>query len=349
MQEMEKTIFRFAHQEYLWLLAILPALIAVYIGFVFIRKRSLKRFGDTELLQELMPFASWVRNRFKFILLLISLGLLIIAIAGPQFGSKIKEVNRKGIEIIIALDVSNSMLARDIKPDRLTRAKQSIARLIDQLQNDRLGLIVFAGDAYTQIPITSDYVSAKMFLSGVSSTMVSRQGTAIGSAIELAMKSFSSQEEINRAIVIISDGENHEGNAIDIARSAAEKGIRVYTIGIGLPEGVPIPDSENSYIKEYRRDRNGNIVTTRVNEQMLAEIASEGNGKYYRASTGNIGLNDLYSELNRLEKTEMESKVFSEYEEQFPAIIWIVLGLLVLELIVLERKNKWFKNIKLFN
>jgi Ca-activated chloride channel family protein len=345
---MEKAIFRFAHQEYLWLLALLPVIVAVYAGFLWIRKRSLRKFGDPVLLKDLMPDTSMLRYHIKFMLLLLSIGLLIVAIAGPQFGSKIKEVKRKGIEIMIALDVSNSMLARDIEPNRLERAKQAISRLIDKLENDRLGMIVFAGDAYIQIPITSDYASAKMFLSGVSTAIVSRQGTAIGSAIELAMKSFSSQEGINKAIIIISDGENHEGNAIEKAREAAEKGINVYTIGIGLPEGVPIPDSENSFIKEYRRDRDGNIVTTRLNEQMMNEIAQAGNGKYFRATAGNMGLNDLYTVLNRLEKTEMESRAYSEYEEQFPAIIWIVLGLLLLDLILLERKNKRFKNITLF-
>jgi Ca-activated chloride channel family protein len=345
---MEKAIFRFAHQEYLWLLALLPVMIAVYAGYLWIRKRSIRKFGDPVLLKDLMPDASMLRYHIKFFLVLLSIGLLIVAIAGPQFGSKIKEVKRKGIEIMIALDVSNSMLARDIEPNRLERAKQAISRLIDKLENDRLGMIVFAGDAYIQIPITSDYTSAKMFLSGVSTAMVSRQGTSIGSAIELAMKSFSSQEGINKAIVIISDGENHEGDAVEKAREAAEKGVKIYTIGIGLPEGVPIPDAENSYIKEYRRDRDGNIVTTRLNEQMMSEIAQAGNGKYFRATAGNMGLNDLYSVLNRLEKTEMESRAYSEYEEQFPAIIWIVLGLLVLDLIIMERKNKWFKNFTLF-
>lgn len=345
---MEKAIFRFAHQEYLWLLLIIPLMIAVYAGFLWNRQRSLKKFGDPELLNELMPFASKGRYNLKFILLMLSTGLLIVALAGPQFGSKIRDVKRKGIEIMIALDVSNSMLARDIEPNRLERAKQAIARMIDKLENDRIGLIVFAGDAYIQIPITNDYVSAKLFLSGVSTAMVSRQGTAIGSSIELAMKSFSSQEEINKAIIIISDGENHEGNAVELAGNAAEKGIKVFTIGIGLPEGVPIPDSDNSYIREYRRDKSGNIVTTRLNEQMLNEIAEAGNGKYFRASSGNIGLNDLYAVLNKLEKTEMESKTYSDYEEQFPAIVWIVLGLLVIDLMILERKNKRFKHISLF-
>ncbi len=345
---MEKAIFRFAHQEFLWLLAILPVMIAVYLWYVWSKQKALKKFGDPALLKELIPDASMARIHIKFIVILLSVGLLITALAGPQFGSKIREVKRKGIEIMIALDVSNSMKARDIEPNRLERAKQSISKLIDKLENDRLGLIVFAGDAYMQIPITGDYTSAKMFLSGVSTAMVSRQGTAIGSAIELAMKSFSSQEEVSKAIIIISDGENHEGNAVDMARSASEKGIGVYTIGIGLPEGVPIPDSESSYVREYRRDRNGNIVTTRLNEQMLMEIAQAGNGKYFRATSGNIGLNDLYIMLNKLEKTEMESRVYAEYEEQFPAIIWIVLGLLILDLILLERKNKWFKKISLF-
>jgi Ca-activated chloride channel family protein len=345
---MEKAIFRFAHQEYLWLLAILPVMMAVYAGFIWLRKRSIRKFGDPVLMKDLMPDASLIRYHSKFILGLLSIGLIIVALAGPQFGSRIREVKRKGIEIMIALDVSNSMLARDIEPSRLERAKQAISRLIDKLQNDRLGMIVFAGDAYIQIPITSDFTAAKMFLSGVSTAMVSRQGTAIGSAIELAMKSFSSQEGINKAIVIISDGENHEGDAVEKAKEAAEKGISVYTIGIGLPEGVPIPDSDNSYIKEYRRDKSGNIVTTRLNEQMLSEIAQAGNGKYFRATAGNIGLNDLYTVLNRLEKTEMESRTYSEYEEQFPAIVWIVLSLLVLDLLVLERKNKWLKNFTFF-
>ncbi len=346
---MEKEVFRFAHNEYLWLLALLPGMIIIYLIHTIIRKKSVKTFGDHELMNILMPYVSFTRNHIKFVLFLISFTLLILAFAGPQFGSKIKEIKRNGIEIIIALDVSNSMMARDVQPNRLERAKQAIARLIDKLENDRLGMIVFAGDAYTQIPITNDYIAAKMFLSGISTNMVSRQGTAIGSAIELAMKSFSQQEDINRAIIIISDGENHEGNAPEIARNAAAKGIKIYTIGIGKPEGVPIPDSESSFIKEYRRDRNGNIVTTRLNEQMLMEIAKEGNGKYFRAVSGNLGLNELYQALNKLDKAEIDSKVFSEYEEQFPALVWIALSLLVIELFIPERKNKWLKNVKLFS
>jgi Ca-activated chloride channel family protein len=345
---MEKEAFRFAHKEFFWLLVLLPVMIILYISYISIKKKSIKTFGDYELVNQLMPFVSFTRSHIKFFLMLLSITLLIIALAGPQFGSKIREVKRKGIEIIIALDVSNSMMARDVQPSRLERAKQAIARLIDQLENDRLGMIVFAGDAYTQIPITSDYVAAKMFLAGVSTNMVSRQGTAIGSAIELAMKSFSQQEDISRAIIIISDGENHEGNALEIARNAAAKGIKIYTIGIGKPEGVPIPDSESSYIKEYRRDQNGNIVTTRLNEQMLLEIAKVGNGKYFRAISGNLGLNELYLALNKLDKSEIDSKVFSEYEEQFPVLIWFALFLLVIELTLLERKNKWFRNVKLF-
>jgi len=329
-------------------LALLPVLVILYLSFVWFKKKSVKTFGDYELVNKLMPYVSLTRSHFKFFLMLLSITLLIIAIAGPQFGSKIKEVKRKGIEIIIALDVSNSMMARDVQPNRLERAKQIISKLIDQFENDKLGMIVFAGDAYTQIPITSDYIAAKMFLAGVNTNMVTKQGTAIGSAIELAMKSFSQQEKINRAIIIISDGENHEGNAIEMARDAAAKGIKIYTIGIGKPEGVPIPDSESSFIKEYRRDRNGNIVTTRLNEQMLLEIAREGNGKYFRAVSGNLGLNELYIALNKLDKTEIESKVFSEYEEQFPAFIWIVLFLLIFELVLRERKSKWLSNIKLF-
>jgi Ca-activated chloride channel family protein len=344
---MEKAIFRFAHQEYLWLLAVLPVIFILYILFVIARKRSVKRFGDPALIMELMPYASLARAHLKFVLVLISLGLIIVALAGPQFGSKIREVKRKGIEIIIGLDVSNSMMARDIEPNRLERSKQAISRLIDKLENDRLGLIVFAGDAYIQIPITNDYISAKMFLSGISTAMVTRQGTAIGSAIELATKSFGPNKDINKAIIIISDGENHEGNALEMARKAKEMGIKVFTIGIGQPEGVPIPDGEGDFTREYRRDRDGNIVTTKLNEQMLAEIAREGDGKYFRASSGNIGLNDLYAVLNKMEKSEIDAKEFSEYEEQFPFIIWIVLSLLIIDILIMERKNKWLQKIRI--
>jgi Ca-activated chloride channel family protein len=258
-------------------------------------------------------------------------------------------MKREGIEIIVALDVSNSMMAEDIKPNRLEKAKQELSRLMDRLENDRLGLIVFAGDAYTQIPVTNDYLSAKMFLSGIGTNMVSRQGTAIGAAIELASRSFSPQTKASKVIIIISDGENHEGGVEDACKKAADKGIRIFTIGMGLTQGARIPLREDAYNRDFRRDSEGNFVITRLNEQMLKEIAAAGNGHYYRANSPNMGLNDMLAQLNKLDKAEMEYREYTEYEEQFPVLIWIALALLIGEYMVLDRKNRWLKKIRVFN
>jgi Ca-activated chloride channel family protein len=296
-----------------------------------------------------MPDFSRFRRNVKAFLMLMAVTLLILALAGPQFGSRLTEVKREGIEIIVALDVSNSMLAEDIRPNRLERAKQELSRLLDKLENDRVGLIVFAGDAYTQIPITNDYLSAKMFLNGISTTMVSRQGTDIGSAIELAMKSFSPQNAASKSIIIISDGENHEGNVEEACKNATEKNIRIFTIGMGLPQGSRIPMGDGALDRDFRRDKEGNFVLTRLNEQMLMEIADAGKGKYYRSSAPNLGLGDLLSELNKMDKAEMEYRVYTEFEEQFPLLIWMVFGILAFDLLLIDRKNRWLKKISLFN
>jgi len=341
-------MFRFEHTEYLWALLLIPLLIGLY-GFRYFRRRSdLKKFGNPVIITSLMPDYSSFRRKVKTILLISVVALLVLAIAGPQFGSKLREVKREGIEIMVALDVSNSMLAEDIKPNRLERAKQELSRLMDKLENDRVGLIVFAGDAYTQIPITNDYLSAKMFLAGINTSMVSRQGTDIGSAIELATRSFSPKTAASKAIIIISDGENHEGNVKEACEKATKSGIRIYTIGMGLPQGVRIPLNENEYNRDFRRDNKGNFVVTRLNEQMLADIAASGDGKYYRANSPNIGLNDLLSHLDQLNKTEMKFRVYTEFEEQFPVLVWVAFGLLVFDFILIDRKNRWFR-IRLFD
>ena len=341
-------MFRFEHTEYLWALMVLPLLAGLY-GYRYFRRRSdLKKIGNPVIITSLMPDYSSFRRKVKAILLIAVFALLVLAIAGPQFGSKLREVKHEGIEIMVALDVSNSMLAEDIKPNRLERAKQELSRLMDKLENDRVGLIVFAGDAYTQIPITNDYLSAKMFLAGINTSMVSRQGTDIGSAIELAIRSFGQKTTASRAIIIISDGENHEGNVKQACEKAAESGIRIYTIGMGLPQGVRIPLNENEYNRDFRRDNDGNFVVTRLNEQMLADIAAAGGGKYYRANSPNMGLGYLLSHLDQLDKVEMEYRVYTEFEEQFPVLVWIAFGLLVFEFILIDRKNRWFR-IRLFD
>lgn len=341
-------MFRFAHSEFLYFLFGIPVLILIYIIAYQIKRKAIRKFGNLSVISQLMPDVSYIRPHLKFIILTFALIILILAIAGPQFGSKLKEVKRKGIEIIIALDISNSMLAEDIQPNRLERAKQAILRLLDQLENDRIGLIVFAGDAYTQVPITSDYSGARMFLSNINTNIVTRQGTAIGKALRLAGNSFTQDAESNKAIIIISDGENHEGDAIQEAEQANEKGIKVYSIGMGSPDGSPIPLRGAYNQKEFLKDRHGNVVTSKLNTRMLSQIAMAGGGKYYHATSTNVGLNKLFSDLNKLAKVEIEAKVYSEYEEQFPALIWLTLGLIILDFIILERKNKLLKNIKIF-
>jgi Ca-activated chloride channel family protein len=273
--------------------------------------------------------------------------MVIIILARPQFGSKLEEVKKEGAEVIIALDVSNSMLAGDIQPDRLTRAKQALTRLIDNLDNDRIGLIVFAGDAYTQIPITTDYVSAKMFLNAIGPDMVPKQGTAIGAAIDLGMKSFSPGEGKSKAMIIITDGENHEDDPVSSAAEAAKAGIVIHTIGIGSEDGVPVPVTVNGK-KEFLKDIDGNTVISKLDEDILKKIAIASGGSYVRANNSNIGLDEIFSEINKMKKQEMESTVYTEYNDQFQIFAAISIFLLILDFIIMERKNRKLSNIRLF-
>ncbi|WP_241558286.1 vWA domain-containing protein [Mariniphaga sediminis] len=341
-------MFRFAHIEYLWGLLIIPLLALFFILSRVARKRALRRFGNHETIKELMPFASKSRPAFKFIVVMLALAFFIVGAARPQFGSKLKKMKREGIELIIALDVSNSMMAEDIQPNRLERSKRAISRLVDRLKDDKIGLIVFAGEAYTQLPITSDYNSAKLFLEAVNTQMVPRQGTAIGAAINLAMRSFTPEGEANKAIVIITDGENHEDDPLAAAEEAINNGIVVHTIGMGLPQGAPIPFSSNGQ-KDYMRDNDGNVVVTKLDEPMLEKIAAAGNGIYVRANNAQVGLNALFDEINKMETEEMEALVYSEYDDQFQYFFAIGIFLLLLEFIILERKNRYLMKVKLFS
>lgn len=341
-------MFRFGNIEYLYLLVIIPVLILLFMILFSLRKKALHRFGDMLVIEQLMPALSLARPVIKFMLILLALTSLIFGIARPQFGSKLREIKREGVEIIIALDVSNSMMAEDIKPNRLERAKQAIAKLVDRLVNDKIGLIVFAGDAYTQIPITTDYVSAKLFLNTISTDIVPRQGTAIGSAIDLGIKSFTQQEETSKALIIITDGENHEDDAMETARAAVEKGIRVHTIGIGLPKGAPIPVYNNGQ-KNYLKDNAGETVISKLDEDMLRKIAVAGEGVYIRSTDTRVGLDKLFDEINKMEKQEMEAKVYSDYDERFQYVFGMGLFFLLLEFFILERKNRWLSKIKIFD
>lgn len=339
-------MFRFANPDYLYLLFILPFLVGFYVYALIAKKKALKRYGNPQLLSELMPEVSPKRQYLKFWLLFASITLVIFIIAGPQFGSKLETVKREGVEIMVCLDVSNSMLAEDVAPNRLTKAKQMLSRLTDGFSNDKLGLIVFAGDAFTQLPITSDYISAKMFLSSIDPSMVSTQGTAIGAAINLAMRSFTPNETSDKTIILITDGENHEDDAIGAAKKAAEKGVHVNIVGMGQPQGSPIPlGGGNNFMK----DKEGNVVVTKLNEQMCQEIAAAGNGMYVRADNTNAALKALQSEIEKMNKSELDSKVYSEYNEQFQVLAWIALFLLIVEFLTMDRKNRIFRKVKLFS
>lgn len=340
-------MFRFAHPDYLYLLAVLPVLFGIYIYFIYKKRINLKKFGDPRLLRQLMPEVSHKRQSLKFWFLFAGVTVCIFIVAGPQFGTKLETVKKKGIEVMVCLDVSNSMLSEDITPSRLEKSKQTLSRMIDGFSNDKVGLIVFAGDAYIQLPITSDYLAAKMFLSSINTNMISKQGTAIGSAISLAANSFSSNETSEKTIIVITDGENHEDDAVGAAQAAAEKGIKVNIVGIGTLQGAPIPVQPGS--NNFRKDASGNFVVTSLNEEMCQQIAAAGKGIYVRSDNSNAALKTLQAELNKMSKSELESKVYSEYDEQFQTLAWIALILLILDFFVLDRKNRVFRKVKLFS
>ena len=338
-------MFRFEEPTYLYLLLLLPFLAAFYLYSNYRRRKAIRKFGDPVLMAQLMPDVSKYRPDVKFWLVFAAIGLFAVLLARPQFGSKLETVKRQGVEVMIALDISNSMLAQDVQPSRLEKAKRLVAQLVDKMENDKVGMIVFAGDAFTQLPITSDYISAKMFLESINPSLISKQGTAIGAAINLATRSFTPQEGVGRAVIVITDGENHEGGAVEAAKAAAEKGIQVSVLGVGMPDGAPIPVEGTN---DFRRDRDGNVVVTRLNEQMCQEIAQAGDGIYVRVDNSNAAPKVIAQEINKMAKADVETQVYTEFNEQFQAVAWIILLLLLAEMLILERKNPLFRNIHLF-
>ena len=338
-------MLRFEDPSYLWLLWLIPVLVLVRLVGWRRRKAKLKRLGDPELLKQLMPNISKYRPTVKFVLMLAALALLIVMVARPQMGSKISHDKRHGIETIICLDISNSMLAQDVAPSRLDKSKMLIENLVDNFNNDKIGLIVFAGDAYVQLPITSDYVSAKMFLQNINPSLIQTQGTNIGEAIALASKSFSQQENVGRAIIVITDGENHEEGAQEAAAAANKQGVNVFILGIGNPQGAPIPMGDGSYLK----DHSGNTVMTALNEQMCRELAQAGKGEYIHVDNTSDAERKLNDDITKLQKGDVTSVVYSAYDEQFQAVGILVILLLIIEICINEIKNPLIKNIKLFN
>ena len=328
-------MINFAQAQFLALLLLIPFLFLIQALVLKLRSNRIRKFGDENLVRQLMP--SYSRSKVWVRLTFFALGFLffVIGLSRPQIGAKIKEHETKGAEIMIALDVSNSMLAEDYSPNRLERAKLAITRLVDKLRDDRIGLIVFAGNSFVQLPITTDYVSAKMFLNSISTDSVPIQGTAIGEAINTAIRSFSAQSEKSRAVIIITDGENHEDDPVAAAKQAAEMGIRVFTIGVGSPEGKPIPMDG-----ELLKDKEGNIVVTRLDEAVLQEVASVGNGAYVRAGNSEFGLNPIIDDIRKMEDEKYNSIVFEEFDEQFMYFMAIALFFFVLEMLIGDRRSK---------
>ena len=339
-------MFRFAHPEFLYLFIALPFVFAVYIYLNIKKRKDVSKIGTLDLVKQMMPELSLKRSYLKFWIVFTALALGILLVAGPQFGTKVEKVEKRGIELVIAVDVSNSMLARDVKPDRLSRAKQILSRLIDARKDDKVALIVFAGEAYVQMPLTSDTQSAKLFLNSIDPSLVPVQGTVISKAIDLGINSFSSEKGVDKAMILITDSEDQEGDAIQMAKKAAEAGIMVNVIGIGSVEGAPIPESQ--YSNNYKTDAEGNIVVTKLNDQMARDIAENGKGLFVQADNTNSAMNALESELDKLQKKELGSLAYSEYDEKFPIIAWILLIVLIIEVCIFDKKNRLFRNVRIF-
>ena len=338
-------MFQFENIEILWLLLVLAVLLALYIIDRYRANKSLRSFGNSEIVKSVFSEVSKFRRFLKLSMLLLAIGLVIIAIANLQAGTKLQRIKREGGDLIICLDVSKSMLAEDLSPNRIERSKLAIENLIDQLKGDRIGLVVFAGHAYVKLPITTDYNAAKLFLQGINTDMVPTQGTDIGEAIEQAISCFGKDVGKSKAIIVITDGEDHEEIAIEQAKKAAKKGITVHTIGVGSAQGVPIPEYDEDKKVGLKRDQNDNVIITKLNENLLNEIASATGGVYVKASNADMGLSKIRTEINKMAKKEIDSNRFSDYEDQFQ---WFILGaiiLLVIEMVMKLSPSKWFKKL----
>ncbi|MEI7596781.1 MAG: VWA domain-containing protein [Bacteroidota bacterium] len=341
-------MIRFEHSFFLYSLLVIPLLILLFIAFSKAKKRAMNDFGDSNIIKQLIPEYSDIRPRLKFYCLIMVITLIIIGISNPQVGSKIETAKRKGVDLMVVLDISNSMLAQDIKPNRLERAKQAIQKLIDKLDNDRIGLVVFAGKAFIQLPITTDYSAAKLFLDNTNTKLIGTQGTNIGEALQLAEKSFQENDKKNKAIIVISDGEDHQEDAMTIASEIAAKGIKIFTIGMGTPQGSPIPEISRNMQLTFKSDENGSVIISKLNEITLQKLAATGNGVYVNANNTNDGLDIIFNDINKIEKVEFEAREFSEFESRFQYLLFAALLVLVFELFIAEKKGKLFSNVNLF-
>ncbi|KUO67123.1 MAG: BatB protein [Lutibacter sp. BRH_c52] len=324
-------------------------MVVLFLLVLWWKKRIQKRFADPKLIQKLSPEKSTFKSFLKLIVFCFTLFFLIISLANPKMGTKLETVKRQGVDIVFALDVSKSMVAEDIAPNRLEKAKQIITKVIENLGSDRIGIIIYAGSSYPLLPITTDYAAAKMFLQNANTEMVSNQGTAINDAIERALSYYDNDEQTNRFLVIVSDGEDHQENTLELAKEAAEKGIKIYTVGIGTAKGGPIPLKDNGRVIAYKKDSKGMVVVTQMNEQILREIANVGNGKYINGNKTQETIATIKEVLAKAEKNEFETKQFSDYEDQFQWFVGIGLLLLIIDVTLLDKKTKWVQKLNLFN
>ncbi|WP_282048585.1 VWA domain-containing protein [Maribacter aquivivus] len=335
---------------YFYLLIIIPVIVVLFLLLLVWKKRTQKKFADTELLKRLTPNRSYNKGGLKLVVFILALALMIIGLVNPKIGTKLETVKREGVDIVFSVDVSKSMLAEDIAPNRLEKAKRLVSEIINQLASDRIGIIAYAGQAYPQLPITTDYGAAKMFLQGMNTDMLTSQGTAIDQAIELATTYYDDAEQTNRVLFIISDGEDHsEGSTLDAVEDAVDEGIIIYTIGVGKEKGAPIPIKRNGILESLKKDNQGETVITRLNESVLVDIANEGDGQYIDGSNTEAAVEFIKEELLKMDKKEFEAKQFAEYKDQFQWFIGGALLLLFLDIFILDRKTSWLKKLNLFN
>ena len=334
---------------YLWLLLLIPVVILLYLIFRLWQKRARSKFAKPELLSFLTPNRSSFKPFLKLSLILLALASLIFGLVNPKVGSQLETVKREGVDIVFAVDVSKSMEAEDIAPNRLEKAKQIITKVIENLGSDRIGIIIYAGSSYPLLPITTDYAAAKMFLQNANTDMVSNQGTAINDAIERALSYYDNDDQTNRFLVIVSDGEDHQENTLELAKEAAKKGIKIYTVGIGTAKGGPIPIKDNGRVVAYKKNNEGTVVVTQMNEQILRDLASTGNGKYINGNRTQETISTIKEVLENAEKSEFETKQFSDYKDQFQWFVGIGLLLLIIDVTLLEKKTKWVQKLNLFN
>ncbi|MEZ5009344.1 MAG: VWA domain-containing protein [Chitinophagales bacterium] len=341
---------RLEHPEYLWLFAVLVVLSLTYFWARSKRKKQIQQIGDARLVEQLMPERSKYSNGIRFVLMFLAMSCIIIALANPQVGSKQETVKRKGVDIAIALDLSNSMMAEDTKPNRLERSKQFISKLIDKFQNDRVAFVIFAGNAYLQMPLTIDYSAFNLYLKNINTGIIPTQGTAIGDAIMLAENAFDAGEKKHKALIIISDGENHDEEAIEAAKEAHKNGTKIFTIGVGTPKGNPIPIYDKyGQQTDYLKDKDGSIVLSKLNEKMLQEIALNGGGSYYRLTGGNEVIKSIMSVISEMETKEIEEQVYTDYEDQFQFFLFFGLVLILIEVFINTKKSKFWTKLKVLD